>query len=298
MAVNTDILVYSAKELTAQDFAILTEHITPQSSGVLQGCTVTAKGSSTIHVSSGWCVVRGRLIRVEEGDIEVTIPSSGTSTQFVVVCVDLSNDSMPCELYISPYVPDDSTDFNVSFGQAYLKIAGFILTTSGITTVNNFDTMSSAESAVSRSNWSNYQWYHHYIVNTPATARGAGQWTNFTGSNISVPKSALSKGMYLVNYTVNIVGSSPTLGAATVRLMSSWGQELPAGSNNRGRQTVPISNGFYATANATFIWNSNDHDLFACWPEIWGTQAWYPKDAFVGISRLGDNWTRSNGGLS
>ena len=297
MAVKTDILVYSGKEITAQDFAILTEHITPQSSGVLYGCTVTSTNSSTIHVTSGWCVIRGRLIRVEEGDIEITIPSSETSTQFVVICADLSNDTTPCELYISPYVPDDSLDFNISHGQAYLKLAGFVLKPTGISDISNFEGMPATENAVSRSNWSNYQWYHRYIVNSPNTARGTGQWINFTGSNISVPKTALQKGMYLVNYAVDIVGSSPSLGVATVRLKSSWGEELPAGANDRGRQSVPICSAYYATANVTFIWNSDGHDLFACWPEIWATQAWYPKAAFIGITRIGDSWSKSNGGL-
>lgn len=126
------VLVYPGEEMTAQDFAMLIERVTPEVSGVLYGCTPTRQDSSTLHISAGWAVVRGRLVKITAGNIAVTLPSSGSGTRYIVLKVDLANDVTPTEIDIETYVPSDLPDFNVDALQAYLSLGSFTVSTSGI----------------------------------------------------------------------------------------------------------------------------------------------------------------------
>lgn len=125
MAVSAELKVYPAAEITAQDFAIMMEHITPDISGVLYGCGVTIQDSNTIHVNAGWALVRGRLVKINEGTLDVTLPSSGSGTRYVILTVNLDNNTSPTSVSIMDSVPSDTTNFNVVSGSAYLELASF-----------------------------------------------------------------------------------------------------------------------------------------------------------------------------
>lgn len=132
--ISGNIKVYSGHELTAQDFAILMEYTTPEVDGRLRGCAITPSGT-TVNLSSGWCVLHGRLVRVNGGNsITVTKPSSGTTKRHIVLTIDLVDGSV--QLNARASVPDDTEDFNIASGNhvyAHLDLGTVTIGTSGIT---------------------------------------------------------------------------------------------------------------------------------------------------------------------
>lgn len=132
----SNIKVYTGAEMTAQDFAILMEKVAPTTSGVLYGCTVSIKNSSTLHITTGWCLLKGRVVRIEEGDLTATLPGSGTITRYLVLTVDLANSSAPATVTLEASVGTDTTNFNIQSGQAYLSLGKITMGTSGISSVD------------------------------------------------------------------------------------------------------------------------------------------------------------------
>lgn len=161
MAIVSDIRVYPGTMLKSQDFAILAEKITPTVSGVLYGCTPTIKSSSVVHLSAGWVILRGRIIRVEDGDISAILPTSGTSTKYLVVKVDLSNSDSPCTITLEDSVGSDSSNFNVVNGTAYLSLGRLTISSSAVAAIDSIPTAmptsasgASTSFTISTSNWS------------------------------------------------------------------------------------------------------------------------------------------------
>lgn len=128
-----NLTVFTGSEITAQDFAVLIEQITPTKTGIIYGCTSTIKNSTTIHMSAGWAIVRGRLIRVDDGDISVPLLSSGSATRYLVFKVDLANNDTPVVYSIVDTVPSDSSDFNPRLGVAYMQLASFTVSNRAVT---------------------------------------------------------------------------------------------------------------------------------------------------------------------
>lgn len=134
---NAKIKVYTGTEMTAQDFAMLIEKVTPTKSGILYGCGVTKKNSTNLHISSGWCIVRGRIVRIDEGDIPVQLPGSGSITRYLVLTVDLANGANPATVTVEASVGTDTTNFNVLSGQAYLSLAKLNISSGAIETITD-----------------------------------------------------------------------------------------------------------------------------------------------------------------
>ena len=136
-AINAEVKVYAGHELTAQDFAILMEYLTPETDGRLRGCSITASGTY-ISITSGWCILHGRLIRVRatENIVQVTKPSSGTKTLYAVL--SLNRDTGVVSITARANVPEDTPSFNTTSEDdpmAYACIATLTVGTSGITKV-------------------------------------------------------------------------------------------------------------------------------------------------------------------
>lgn len=138
---------YPNHETSPTDFCLLIEGLSLNASGKLSGVQVTNKnvyssGVGVVAVSAGWCVVRGRIIRIEAGDVDVSLASSGTQTKYVYLVVDLSSEENNSYLEVGTSVPSDSSDFNVSNGRAYLKLASMSVTSSAISSVSSVGVLS------------------------------------------------------------------------------------------------------------------------------------------------------------
>lgn len=153
MAIQSDIRVFPGTMLRSQDFAILAEKITPHTSGILYGCTPTIKSTSIIHVTAGWIIIRGRIIRVEDGDLSATLPTSGTSTMYLVVTVDLSNADAPCTIDLASSVGTDSANFNVVSGKAYLSLGKVTIASTGLSSITSIPSVIPSTAAGSATNF-------------------------------------------------------------------------------------------------------------------------------------------------
>lgn len=135
--INATIKVYPSAELTAQDFAMLINSLTPEDDGRLYGCTIKANGTS-ISLTGGWCVLHGRLVRVKTNNdvLDVTKPTSGTRTRYAVLSINLVNGNVA--LSVRSSVPEDTANFNTATGDsimAYLSLAELTIGPNGVTKV-------------------------------------------------------------------------------------------------------------------------------------------------------------------
>lgn len=138
MAMN--ILVYPDAEMTAQDFAILIEALTPSGSGILYGVRSSIKSGSNniVRVTPGWVTVRGRLIKVDEAtDVTVPLATSGTKDYTIVMKVSLSAEGQVVELEAVTSIIADTPAFNETDGVARFPIAFVSVSTSKITSVTS-----------------------------------------------------------------------------------------------------------------------------------------------------------------
>lgn len=135
--------IFPRIQTTSQEFALLIEKCMTASSGVLYGCELTASSATELAVNSGWVLVRGRIVRVEEGVITVSaqdvIEREGsyyassteahTATSYIAVRVDLMNEDSPGAVVSDLAEGDmvDTPDFNVPTGST--SIAYCILAT-------------------------------------------------------------------------------------------------------------------------------------------------------------------------
>ena len=133
---------YSGQQMTPQDFAILIDHLSGSASKLkLYGCSVSGSGS-TLTVSDGWLLIKGRLCKVTSTSISVTLPASGSLYATCYAVVDLANTTAPATLTYSTSTSAypsfaDTTNFNVVSGKAYQTLARFRVSTSGISGVAN-----------------------------------------------------------------------------------------------------------------------------------------------------------------
>lgn len=133
---------YPNHEMSPTDFALLMESISLETKGKIAGVSVTNKniysgGIGLVSVAAGWCLVRGRIIRIDAGDVEVSLAGSGTQTKYLVLAVNLSSDENTAVFSVETSVPSDSSSFNVSNGVAYLQLASMVVGTSTIQSVTS-----------------------------------------------------------------------------------------------------------------------------------------------------------------
>lgn len=133
---------YSGQQMTPQDFAVLIDHLSgPANKLKLYGCSVSGSGS-TLTVSDGWLLIKGRLCKVTSTSISVTLPASGSLYATCYAVVDLANTTAPATLTYSTSTSAypsfaDTANFNVVSGKAYQTLARFRVSTSGISGVAN-----------------------------------------------------------------------------------------------------------------------------------------------------------------
>ena len=128
MAVASTLLTFPGANFTPQDFAIMLERVSIIKTGILNGCRVTSLSNNTVSVSEGWAAVRGRVVKVEQGNLSFELPASGSKTYYVILKIDLSNTATPSTIYITDTAPsDEDEDFNYrADGKAYCCLATII----------------------------------------------------------------------------------------------------------------------------------------------------------------------------
>ena len=155
MAVGTTLTIYPEAEMTHQDFAITLERVSKIKSGIVSGCSVSVNGTNSLVVSHGWLIVRGRIIRVNDGSLTVPLISSGTKSSYLAATVDLSNSDAPSVISILDTVPADDADFNENNGRAYLVIANLTITPTSVTAVQPTTPGGVLSTTLLAANWTN-----------------------------------------------------------------------------------------------------------------------------------------------
>lgn len=69
------------------------EKLTNSACGMVEGGVVTIVSANTLHITSGWGVILGRLFSIEAEDINVEVSSSGTVNGRLKMVIDLSSET-------------------------------------------------------------------------------------------------------------------------------------------------------------------------------------------------------------
>ena len=135
MANEIKLITFADSEVSATDDAYVYETATGDG-GVINGCAVTIKNASQLHITGGNGILCGRKFTVYDSDINVTLSSSGTLLGRLYIHMDLSNASTPIQLMVetgaslTPVVQDD--DVNATNGIFEVNLATFNVSTSTI----------------------------------------------------------------------------------------------------------------------------------------------------------------------
>lgn len=131
------LVTYDGAELSARDHAMLGQAAVGVG-GIIYGCAAAASGLSAVSIADGIGVLYGRIFHITAQTLDVTLPSAAHKGE-VYVTIDLSNTETPITLNVrtaaslTPMESDE--DFNWADGIAYLPIATFDASSSGVANV-------------------------------------------------------------------------------------------------------------------------------------------------------------------
>lgn len=74
------------------------EKLTNSACGMVEGGVVTIVSANTLHITSGWGIILGRLFSIEAEDINVEVSSSGTVDGRLKLAIDLSDADTPISI--------------------------------------------------------------------------------------------------------------------------------------------------------------------------------------------------------
>ena len=135
MANEIKLITFADSEVTATDDAYVYESAIGEG-GIINGCEVTIKNASELHINGGNGVLCGRKFTVYDSDLPVTLSSSGTLLGRLYIHMDLSNASTPIQLMIetggslTPVQQD--ADVNATNGIYEINLSTFNVDTSTI----------------------------------------------------------------------------------------------------------------------------------------------------------------------
>lgn len=84
--------------VNAIDDAKFYEELTNSLSGLVAGGVCTVVSANTVHITSGWGLILGRLFTIEAEDIPVEVSSSGTVNGRLKLVIDLSDPDSPISI--------------------------------------------------------------------------------------------------------------------------------------------------------------------------------------------------------
>lgn len=125
---NINLVTWSQHLVTPQDDALVYE-VAVGGDGIIYGAEITLKNSNTLHITAGHGILCGRKFTIDDGDIPIVLPSSGTLQGRLYIHMDLSNASEPIALLtetgqsLTPVVQD--ADVNIIFGVYEINLCTF-----------------------------------------------------------------------------------------------------------------------------------------------------------------------------
>ena len=84
--------------VNAIDDAKFYEELTNSLCGLVAGGVCTIVSANTIHITSGWGLILGRLFTIEAEDISVEVSDSGTKKGRLKLVIDLSDPDSPISI--------------------------------------------------------------------------------------------------------------------------------------------------------------------------------------------------------
>lgn len=129
MATNTRLVTFNAQNVTPQDDGLLYETAIPQT-GIIYGANLTANGTNTVHIDTGFGIVRGRFFEIFESDIAIPLSASGEIQGRIIGRLDLANIDEPFVILaqtgsLSPLRQD--ADVNIFNGVHEFLLATFMV---------------------------------------------------------------------------------------------------------------------------------------------------------------------------
>ena len=201
--VNSQIKTYPGRLLTAQDFSIMMDRLPVIRSGILSGCVVT-KIDAGFSISSGWLVVRGRLVKVNTGTF--TLPLSPTGAWKVVahVLLGASDEPSTIECYPPSESFSDTDGFNTNnSGNAYCTIAVIDNSaTEPVITQNLYpERGSESEITLNKNGWDSNG---IYTINDPAITETSDQRLIPNGATITAEQLTALQYANVVGYSQGV----------------------------------------------------------------------------------------------
>lgn len=249
MAVNAILTTYPGAMMSPQDFAIMVEKISSQQTGILYGCEASSTGGSTVNVAAGWVLIKGRLIQIEAGSIAITLPTS-SATRYLYVKVDLSNSDIPCSVIVENSARTDSTDFNITDGEAYCLLATLAVNSSGIASVTNVGVITSTQSAINELENTDAKLAGSIatIETSPATANhSVGTYLVYNGQLYKVTTAITAGQTLTVGSNISAVSVGDVIGSGT---LSTTAQSLIPAVNELNGKASPTRGTDISIANA------------------------------------------------
>jgi len=140
MANEISLVTWSGSTVTPLDDALIYEKFSANS-GIIEGCEVTIKDASTLHIAAGHGIVCGRKFTVASSDVPVALSGGDTLLGRVYIHLDLSSASDPIQLMTETgaTLTDETqeTDANINAGVWDMNVATYTVSTTTIADLVN-----------------------------------------------------------------------------------------------------------------------------------------------------------------
>lgn len=134
-----NLVTYDGSLVTPKHDAVIREK--ELKNGILYGCTVTIKDTTTLHIAAGMGMLYGRLFEIVASDITVSLSSSGNLNGRLYVHMDLGNTDNPIQILTESAAVlselDDDPNINIDNGSTDMQLATF---TVGESTISDLET--------------------------------------------------------------------------------------------------------------------------------------------------------------
>ena len=166
------------------------------SDGLFEGITINSLGAALVHIPAMYGIIQGREFVTEAMDITVTLPSSSSSSGYIVVKYDLSTeDVISIVSYIGNYTPTQE-DINTNGSVYEMIIATYTASSTAVTGI----TMNYSVATNSNQNTAKY----NVSVSSWSSATTAVDGRDYYTQTINVAK-------VIDNYPIIDLGAANTL---------------------------------------------------------------------------------------
>lgn len=130
-----DLITFNEKTVQALYDAILYDAITEN--GILQGMFYAGLDGNKIVIANGFGIIQGRVFRIEEEKVDVTLTPGTTTSGQVIIQIDLSNSESPISIFSDNTMRDltRQEDFNVNAGIYEVQYCTYQVSGTGISNV-------------------------------------------------------------------------------------------------------------------------------------------------------------------